>query len=79
MIDVPWYPSFVKEYIKKKFTVQTEGEAPKIAIALMHYYSPRKTETDERVVKEIWDEFIGQVEEKGLDYMKELYGAPWNH
>jgi hypothetical protein len=74
-IDVPWYPSFVKEYIKKKFTIKTEREATRLAIALIHIHEPIRTETDERIIKEIWDKFIRKVEEKGWDYIRELYIA----
>lgn len=74
-IDVPWYPSFVKEYIKKKFTIKTEREATRLAIALIHIHEQIRKETDERIIKEIWDKFIGKVEEKGWDYITELYIA----
>ncbi len=72
-IDVPWYPSFVKEYIKKKFTIKTEGEVSKLAIVLISINERTSKETDERIIKEIWDEFIEKVEEKGWDYVIELY------
>lgn len=74
-IDVPLYPRFVKEYIKKKFTIKTEREVSILSIALIQFREPIDKETDERIIKEIWDKFIGKVEEKGWSYIQELYRA----
>jgi transposase len=71
-LGVPWYPNYVIECIQKKLTVKTKEETTTIALALMQLYQPIKTQTDERIIKETWDNFVYNLEEKGWDYINDL-------